>query len=406
MQGVALLVALSALGVDTAWRQTDDGQVEYVLQIEPVFLSALAEGKEIASELPRGVERVDRLCIRIGSGSLRSLAKTAPDWPELDEAAAQHAAAKSPPDAPLAVYVKPNGDLYASHDLTHGWQPASETETTYLIQLAPDLIAQLEEGDEIYASVLPNAGKVSGFSITAGTKAVTRKSVALPPVVNTAQFQAPGPRTSSPAVDAPLATDLTGGESGSIYGGAEVTDLGTDAATGGSNLTGQRNLGQGNFGQSKGSLLQPPVNQPLDVPSFDRSQFGQRQPATSGGVKAGSTRPAPRSSAGSIPASRQTAQPPAWDAGLEEEEPLPRVASRTTVGSNLGQNELPQRRTNQASTSTAEEKEPEFPAMPFTLSLFALFLSIGANLYLGWTAAEFYSRYKLAVERLRSAGRN
>ena len=36
---------------------------------------------------------------------------------------------------------------------------------------------------------------------------------------------------------------------------------------------------------------------------------------------------------------------------------------------------------------------------------FALFLSIGANLYLGWTAGEYYSRYRLATERLRSASR-
>jgi hypothetical protein len=37
--------------------------------------------------------------------------------------------------------------------------------------------------------------------------------------------------------------------------------------------------------------------------------------------------------------------------------------------------------------------------------VFSLFLSIGGNLYLGWTAAEFYSRYRLAVDRLRTAGR-
>jgi hypothetical protein len=35
----------------------------------------------------------------------------------------------------------------------------------------------------------------------------------------------------------------------------------------------------------------------------------------------------------------------------------------------------------------------------------ALFLSIGANAYLGWTAAEFYSRYRSATDRLRSATR-
>ena len=34
---------------------------------------------------------------------------------------------------------------------------------------------------------------------------------------------------------------------------------------------------------------------------------------------------------------------------------------------------------------------------------FFLFISVGANLYLGWTVMEFYSRYKLAVERLRTS---
>ena len=41
--------------------------------------------------------------------------------------------------------------------------------------------------------------------------------------------------------------------------------------------------------------------------------------------------------------------------------------------------------------------------VPFLV--FSLFLSIGGNLYLGWTAAEFYGRYRLAVDRLRTAGR-
>jgi hypothetical protein len=383
MQGVALLVALSALGVDHTWRQTEDGQVEYVLQIEPVFLSALAEGKEITSELPADVERVDRLCIRVGSGGLERLAKTAPPWPELNEAAEQHATAKSPPETPLAVYQRANGDLYASHDLTHGWQPASATEATYLIQLTPDFLAGLEEGDEVYAAILPDAGVVSGFKITSGRKPVPRQS-AQPPVMTVAQVQARGPRTSSPAADVPPTSDFTGGASNSIYGG-EVTDLGTGAA----------------------DMLQPPANRADEVPPFDSSQFGKRTPSTTGSVRSGSGRPAPRSPASPIPAPRQARQPPAEDVGYEpDEEPTPRVASRTTGPSNLGQNDLPQRRTNQSAVSTAEENEPEFPAMPFTLSLFALFLSIGANLYLGWTAAEFYSRYKLAVERLRSAGRS
>ncbi|HUE70218.1 MAG TPA: hypothetical protein VMP01_04950 [Pirellulaceae bacterium] len=384
MQGVALLVALSALGVDHTWRQTEDGQVEYVLQIEPVFLSALAEGKEITSELPADVERVDRLCIRIGSGSLRTLPKIAPPWPELNEAAEQHATAKSPPETPLAVYQKANGDLYASHDLTHGWQPASESETTYLIQLDPELLKLLEEGDEVYAAILPDAGVVSGFTITSGRNRVPRQT-ARPPVMTVAQLQAQGSRTSSPAADVPPTSDFTGGAGNSIYGPVETTDLGTGAA----------------------DMLQPPVNRAEEVPRFDSSQFGKRTSSTTGSVRPGTSRPAPRSAASSFPAPRQATQQPAENVLYDpEEEPAPRVASRTTGSSNLGQNDLPQRRTNVSDGSLADEKRPEFPGW-FSFILFCAFCaSLGGNVYLIWTAAEFHHRYKLAVERLRSAGRS
>jgi hypothetical protein len=383
MQGAALLVALSVLGVDHTWRQTEDGQVEYVLQIEPVYLSALAEGKEIASELPREIERVDRLCIRIGSGSLQTLPKTGPAWPELKEAAEQHATEKTPPERPLAVYQKASGDPFASHDLTHGWQPASGNESTYLIQLDPDLLAMLEEGDEVYAAVLPDAGVVRGFKITSGRQPVPRRS-SQAPVMTVAQLEAQGPRSSSPAADVPPTSDFTGGAGNSIYAPVETTDLGTGAT----------------------DLLQPPANRADEVPRFDSSQFGKRKPAASGSVRTGSNRSTARSPSSPFPAPRQAAQQPADNGYEPEEEQIPRMASVPSSTSRLAQDELPQRRTNQPARSTAEEKEPEFPAMPFTLSLFALFLSIGANLYLGWTAAEFYSRYKLAVERLRSAGRS
>jgi len=46
------------------------------------------------------------------------------------------------------------------------------------------------------------------------------------------------------------------------------------------------------------------------------------------------------------------------------------------------------------------------PWTPFLLSMIALFFSIGGNLYLAWTALEFHSRYRNAIERLRSAARS
>ena len=46
------------------------------------------------------------------------------------------------------------------------------------------------------------------------------------------------------------------------------------------------------------------------------------------------------------------------------------------------------------------------PWGPLLFVTFALFFSIGGNLYLAYTALEFHSRYRSAIERLRSAARS
>ena len=411
MNGVALLVALSALGVDHTWRSTKDGQVEYVLQVEPVFLDALVEGQEIKSELPAEMQRVDRICLRIASGSLKNLQRTAPDWPELNRSA-ERQAAEGAADVPMAVYVKAGDQAYESYDLTHGWLPSAKDASKYLVQIDPAFVKTLGDGDELYAAVLPEAGAVRSFVITAGRKVLPRESARPPVAVAQLQTQAGGASAD------PTLTDLTQPEGGSVYGDPNGTENSAGAAPApfrgsgpsGWNITdsdeGKR---QGDY--AAGTTLQPPNTSLLEVPAFDHDQFPQR--AGSGaprGGGAGTGVTTPRSTA-----PRYAAQQPAparsserannrqfeMDNAYQNEE-SPRVAARSTSAS-IG-DDAPRRSTS-ASPGTATEKEPQFPALPFTLCLFALFLSIGGNLYLAWTAAEFYSRYKLAVERLRGASR-
>jgi hypothetical protein len=57
------------------------------------------------------------------------------------------------------------------------------------------------------------------------------------------------------------------------------------------------------------------------------------------------------------------------------------------------------------SNEEADDAAPaEKPWGWFVFVFCVMCLSLGANLYLGWTAAEFYSRYRTAVERLRTSG--
>ena len=395
MHGVALLVAFSTLGIDHTWRETEAGRVEYVVQIEPVFLQQLREGKEITSELPAGIERVDRLCLRIGSGDVSQLSATVPDWEQLHGPPEQPAAGGAP-GAPLsAVYLcAANGQAYECYDLTHGWQPAARGTVQYLVQIAPNFLGTLSEGDEVYLGVSPQAGEVRSFTITAGSQELPRDS-GLPPVTTVAQLQAGGNRGSSAAADVPPVTDLTGG-TGSVYGGASSRAADQSAAD-----------------NAAAATLQPPTGL-LDVPTFDREQFSTRpgkSTAAGGTGRRGTPQPAAGTGAARYaaeqPAARRSQQPFNDEITaaqyLPEEEGTPRVASRSPR--NAGDDGSLRRGAGFVADNAADEKKPEFPALPFTLSLFALFLSMGANLYLGWTAAEFYSRYKLAVERLRGAGR-
>src|SRR6185369_1095155 len=58
------------------------------------------------------------------------------------------------------------------------------------------------------------------------------------------------------------------------------------------------------------------------------------------------------------------------------------------------------------SNPTNLQQQQDKPWGPLLFVTFALFFSIGGNLYLAYTALEFHSRYRSAIERLRSAARS
>ena len=49
--------------------------------------------------------------------------------------------------------------------------------------------------------------------------------------------------------------------------------------------------------------------------------------------------------------------------------------------------------------------DAEKPWWPLLATSIALFISLGGNAYLGWVAAEFYTRYRDTVERMRAERR-
>jgi hypothetical protein len=148
------------------------------------------------------------------------------------------------------------------------------------------------------------------------------------------------------------------------------------------------------------------------VPKFDRGALDQ-----SSGIRSAANRQGNGSARSTAPSPSarqpQTAPPPQDDlypgdneaAYQRPEEPPPRMASARTTAAASFDEELSRRGSTFRETRQSEEASPQFPPFWIAVCIFALFFSVGGNFYLAWTAAEFYSRYKLAVERLRSAGR-
>lgn len=70
MHSLALLVAAASLGVDYGWQPTEDGQLEYIIQMEPSLLTLLKQGQEIVSEIHPDAKGVRRFRIMVGKGDL------------------------------------------------------------------------------------------------------------------------------------------------------------------------------------------------------------------------------------------------------------------------------------------------------------------------------------------------
>ena len=66
----ALVIIAAVYGVDVGWQPTGDGQLEYIIQIEPQLLEAMREGQAITSEIPPEVRGVRRYRIVVGNDEL------------------------------------------------------------------------------------------------------------------------------------------------------------------------------------------------------------------------------------------------------------------------------------------------------------------------------------------------
>jgi hypothetical protein len=63
-------MAAILFGIDVGWQRSPDGDLEYIIQIEPEMLDTLREGRPIHSDIPPQLKDVRSYRIQVGTGKL------------------------------------------------------------------------------------------------------------------------------------------------------------------------------------------------------------------------------------------------------------------------------------------------------------------------------------------------
>lgn len=170
MNGLALLVATAALGVDFGWQPTTDGQLEYIIQMEPVTLVALRGGQELVSQIDPYVQGVRRFRIRVGG-----------------EMVPRRGQPPRQPAPPQGIPV-PAGVQY-------GWRGIDHQQMEFIIQLSHERLVLMRGGEDLVGEIPVELPHVTQFRVRSGVEPPPRQM----PQVASADLSVPQTATVDPA---------------------------------------------------------------------------------------------------------------------------------------------------------------------------------------------------------------
>jgi hypothetical protein len=469
MNAATWLVALAALGVQYSYRTGLDRQPEYILQIEPEVLPALVAGEQIYSEIPADVGPFARLCLIIlppDGTPAKHTASAEEQFRQLLVSSARYAArdrGSLASDLPPAILWpgRGTGMPEAHYGVSTGWQPDATGQQQFLVQLDPVLVGTLSSGDELYIPIDPAAGRLARFIVKVGKENLPRISqppqVALDPTrqpagdLRTGRATAPvgvggSPWPSNPAVTDggtssrfnqpprdPTSRDLSPSQTGWATAGTS-TRFGTNEPAVGRPTEQAVAVGGPVAGEMVSRDYVPPTGAPGGLPAPDMwapptasvgppNAYGPGGAPLAGGVAprgygpvAGDPRGAgyPDLRTAALPgtaapaANTAPAMPPPPASGAPSAQAFAGTPNappgNVAVGLPAGGGPAPAAPA-QGAAPQAAANEPERPWGLLLFVTFALFFSIGGNLYLAYTALEYHNRYRSALERLRAAAR-
>ena len=191
MNGFALALALTCLGVGHQVQQSEDGKIEYVILVEPESLKTLAANDHISSDVAPNEGPFDRLVLRIGTSAPRRTAEHLAEYKRLIVSGGRYASSDLARPAPGSVDTiiwpaKNKPEL--NYTVTYGWQPDDVGELVYYMQLPPVLLQSLAAGDEIHAPIDPAAGRIDRFIVLSGNHELPKIPVTPPAATGGGSF--------------------------------------------------------------------------------------------------------------------------------------------------------------------------------------------------------------------------
>jgi hypothetical protein len=243
-----------------------------------------------------------------------------------------------------------------------GWRPLSEGGVEYLIQIEPDLLETLQPGEAIGSDVPPPlVGQIRAYRITVGTEELPRE---LPSAIEVrGEIESPG----------------LGAREAGPPGLAPFSALPEPTPSPG-------------IGPPGGSL--PPLEEPLPESSSDSEESEAPVMPLPGSLTPGPGEVGEPGGAGPQPRSWPRSSPPNL---------LPDVSARKPMKAEQAVFQVPNEDANPSASEKGQQEaatgEKPKPWTPLVVTLLGLFASLGANVFLGWMALDFRSRYQGLVRR-------
>jgi hypothetical protein len=392
-----------AWGVDAGYEPTPDGHLEYIIQVEPQLLGSLAAGHDVTSEVPRGLD-IRHYRLTVGTAVLPRIAPAAGQRPGAAGGATARAADQfeTPGRVDEAVGT-------TTPQIRVGYQAISATGGQYVIEIDARSLADLNQAD--LTGDIPPGLQVTRFVISTNPGTAPSDRSARSGRAPTA----PATLAAPPAVAAaPAAVD----EDPSSWQAEPPAAAGSPPAGGGvpPKLAAEPTIPDDPPGRAVAPPAAMPPEHEMAEPPIASGQgnldprgggFGHnpsRTPHTPENGPTAETSPALDTAPGHLPyeaASGPLVMPTAGvddpDAEGHGHEARKHQAPAAATGDEAAPTPEPAVGGRKAATSDPGATKPW---LPLTLTLLALFASLGGNVFLGWIAWESYTRDRPAVDRI------